>query len=158
MPLFFHLKKPRFLAICPCCNLLHVFWTNPYMASGEFSRGKESIRAVGSIVMLGNFDVDVEQQQRLLQWRQVNRRGHRRSRDAEPAGYRAAGLCSAYCRAHGWSRLRPGLLWSHRRPRGLQRIVVFPLAPGRLHGFDLQHPELRGIRRSLHRWVDGPRV
>jgi ATP-dependent Lon protease len=36
-----------------------------YMASGEFSRGKESIRASGSIVMVGNFDVDVEQQQRI---------------------------------------------------------------------------------------------
>jgi len=36
-----------------------------YMASGEFSRGKESIRAQGGIVMVGNFDVDVEQQQRI---------------------------------------------------------------------------------------------
>lgn len=36
-----------------------------YMESGEFSRGKESIRADGSIVMVGNFDVDVEQQQRI---------------------------------------------------------------------------------------------
>ncbi len=36
-----------------------------YMASGEFSRGKESIRADGCIVMVGNFDVDVEQQQRI---------------------------------------------------------------------------------------------
>ena len=36
-----------------------------YMASGEFSRGKESIRADGGIVMVGNFDVDVEQQQRV---------------------------------------------------------------------------------------------
>jgi ATP-dependent Lon protease len=36
-----------------------------YMASGEFSRGKDSIRAEGSIVMVGNFDVDVEQQQRI---------------------------------------------------------------------------------------------
>ena len=35
-----------------------------YMASGQFSRGKENIRADGCIVMLGNFDVDVEQQQR----------------------------------------------------------------------------------------------
>jgi ATP-dependent Lon protease len=35
------------------------------MASGEFSRGKESIRASGSIVMLGNFDVDIQQQQRI---------------------------------------------------------------------------------------------
>lgn len=31
-----------------------------YMESGEFSRGKESIRADGGIVMVGNFDVDVE--------------------------------------------------------------------------------------------------
>ncbi|MCE9589091.1 MAG: BREX system Lon protease-like protein BrxL [Planctomycetes bacterium] len=36
-----------------------------YMASGEFSRGKESIRASGSMVMVGNLDVDVEQQQRI---------------------------------------------------------------------------------------------
>jgi ATP-dependent Lon protease len=36
-----------------------------YMESGEFSRGKESIRADGSIVLVGNFDVDVEQQQRI---------------------------------------------------------------------------------------------
>ncbi|HCU38151.1 MAG TPA: peptidase, partial [Armatimonadetes bacterium] len=36
-----------------------------YMESGEFSRGRESIRADGSIVMLGNFDVDVEHQQRI---------------------------------------------------------------------------------------------
>ncbi len=35
-----------------------------YMESGEFSRGRESIRAEGSIVMLGNFDVDVQHQQR----------------------------------------------------------------------------------------------
>ena len=36
-----------------------------YMASGEFSRGKEPIRAFGGIVMVGNFEVDVEQQQRI---------------------------------------------------------------------------------------------
>ena len=36
-----------------------------YMESGEFSRGRESIRADGSIVMIGNFDVDVEHQQRV---------------------------------------------------------------------------------------------
>ena len=36
-----------------------------YMESGEFSRGKESIRAYGSVVMVGNFDVDVEHQQRV---------------------------------------------------------------------------------------------
>jgi ATP-dependent Lon protease len=36
-----------------------------YMESGEFSRGKESIRASGGIVMVGNFDMDIEQQQRV---------------------------------------------------------------------------------------------
>ncbi len=36
-----------------------------YMESGEFSRGRESIRASGSIVMVGNFEVDVEHQQRI---------------------------------------------------------------------------------------------
>lgn len=36
-----------------------------YMAAGEFSRGKESIRGFGGIVMVGNFDVDVDQQQRI---------------------------------------------------------------------------------------------
>ena len=36
-----------------------------YMASGEFSRGKESIRAEGSLVLVGNFNVSVEQQQRV---------------------------------------------------------------------------------------------
>jgi uncharacterized protein (TIGR02653 family) len=35
-----------------------------YMESGEFSRGKESIRAEGGIVMVGNFDVDVENELR----------------------------------------------------------------------------------------------
>ena len=36
-----------------------------YMESGEFSRGKESIRADGGIVMVGNFDVDVSHQLRV---------------------------------------------------------------------------------------------
>src|SRR3954454_14965138 len=36
-----------------------------YMESGEFSRGKESIRAYGGIVMVCNFDVDVHHQQRV---------------------------------------------------------------------------------------------
>lgn len=36
-----------------------------YMESGEFSRGRESIRASGSLVFLGNFEVDVEHQQRI---------------------------------------------------------------------------------------------
>jgi ATP-dependent Lon protease len=36
-----------------------------YMESGEFSRGRESIRADGGVVMVGNFDVDVQHQQRV---------------------------------------------------------------------------------------------
>jgi uncharacterized protein (TIGR02653 family) len=36
-----------------------------YMESGEFSRGRESIRADGGIVLVGNFDVDVERQLRV---------------------------------------------------------------------------------------------
>jgi ATP-dependent Lon protease len=36
-----------------------------YMESGEFSRGRESIRAEGGIVLVGNFDVDVQHQQRI---------------------------------------------------------------------------------------------
>jgi len=36
-----------------------------YMESGEFSRGKEPIRADGGIVMVGNFEVDVNHQQRV---------------------------------------------------------------------------------------------
>jgi uncharacterized protein (TIGR02653 family) len=36
-----------------------------YMESGEFSRGRESIRADGGIVMVGNFDVDVWEQLRI---------------------------------------------------------------------------------------------
>lgn len=36
-----------------------------YMESGEFSRGKESIRADGGIVMVGNFEMDLDQQQRV---------------------------------------------------------------------------------------------
>lgn len=36
-----------------------------YMASGQFSRGKENIRADGSLVMVGNLDLDLEQQQKV---------------------------------------------------------------------------------------------
>ena len=36
-----------------------------YMESGEFSRGKESIRAEGGVVMVGNLDVEVQHQQRV---------------------------------------------------------------------------------------------
>lgn len=35
-----------------------------YMASGEFARGRESIRAEGGMAFLGNFEVDVQDQRR----------------------------------------------------------------------------------------------
>jgi ATP-dependent Lon protease len=36
-----------------------------YMASGQFSRGKDNIRADGSMVMVGNLDVDIEHAQKV---------------------------------------------------------------------------------------------
>jgi ATP-dependent Lon protease len=36
-----------------------------YMASDEFSRGKDSIRAEGGIVLVGNLDMDLDQAQRV---------------------------------------------------------------------------------------------
>jgi ATP-dependent Lon protease len=36
-----------------------------YMASGEFSRGKDSIRAEGGVVLVGNLDMDLDQAQRV---------------------------------------------------------------------------------------------
>jgi ATP-dependent Lon protease len=36
-----------------------------YMASGEFSRGKDSIRAEGGIVLVGNLDMDLDQAHRV---------------------------------------------------------------------------------------------
>lgn len=36
-----------------------------YMSAGQFSRGKDNIRAEGSLVMVGNFEVDVLQQQKI---------------------------------------------------------------------------------------------
>ena len=36
-----------------------------YLEFGKFNRGKESIRADGGVVMVGNFDVDVQHQQRV---------------------------------------------------------------------------------------------
>src|SRR3984957_17255189 len=36
-----------------------------YMASGEFSGGKDSIRAEGGIVLVGNLDMDLDQAQRV---------------------------------------------------------------------------------------------
>ncbi len=81
-----------------------------YMESGEFSRGKESIRADGSIVMVGNFDVDVEHQQRI---------GHL---------LRAAAAGDA--RRHRLHGPHPRLPAGLGRPQGQPRPAHRPLRPG----------------------------
>lgn len=77
-----------------------------YMESGEFSRGKESIRADGSIVMVGNFDVDIETQQRV---------GHLFS--ALPPEMRddTAFMDRIHCYLPGWDvpKLKPTLFTDH---------------------------------------------
>ncbi len=44
---------------------IHELFFSEGRESGEFSRGKDSIRASGGIVMVGNFDMDIDQQQRI---------------------------------------------------------------------------------------------
>lgn len=77
-----------------------------YMESGEFSRGKESIRADGSIVMVGNFDVDVEHQQRV---------GHLFG--PMPPGMRddTAFMDRIHCFLPGWDvpKLNPSMFTNH---------------------------------------------
>ena len=72
-----------------------------YMASGEFSRGKESIRAFGSMVMVGNFDVDVTQQQRI---------GHLLSPLPPEMRSDSAFMDRIHCYVPGWEfpKLNPG--------------------------------------------------
>jgi ATP-dependent Lon protease len=72
-----------------------------YMASGEFSRGKESIRAFGSMVMVGNFDVDVTQQQRI---------GHLLSPLPPEMRSDTAFMDRIHCYVPGWDfpKLNPG--------------------------------------------------
>ena len=77
-----------------------------YMESGEFSRGKESIRADGSIVLVGNFDVDVEHQQRV---------GHLFGPLPQEMRDDTAFMDRIHCFLPGWDvpKLNPGLFTKH---------------------------------------------
>ncbi|MDH4459319.1 MAG: protease Lon-related BREX system protein BrxL [Nevskia sp.] len=77
-----------------------------YMESGEFSRGKESIRADGSIVMVGNFDVDIEHQQRM---------GHLFSPLPPEMRDDTAFMDRIHCYLPGWDvpKLKPSLFTEH---------------------------------------------
>ena len=77
-----------------------------YMESGEFSRGKESIRADGSIVMVGNFDVDIAHQQRL---------GHLFSPLPPEMRDDTAFMDRIHCYLPGWDvpKLKPSLFTEH---------------------------------------------
>ena len=77
-----------------------------YMESGEFSRGKESIRADGSIVMVGNFDVDIAHQQRI---------GHLFSPLPPEMRDDTAFMDRIHCYLPGWDvpKLRPTLFTEH---------------------------------------------
>jgi len=77
-----------------------------YMESGEFSRGKESIRADGSMVLVGNFDVDVEHQQRV---------GHLFGPLPPEMRNDTAFMDRIHCFLPGWDvpKLNPGLFTEH---------------------------------------------
>ncbi len=77
-----------------------------YMESGEFSRGKESIRADGSIVFVGNFEVDVEHQQRV---------GHLFGPLPPEMRDDTAFMDRIHCFLPGWDvpKLNPGMFTNH---------------------------------------------
>lgn len=77
-----------------------------YMESGEFSRGKESIRGDGSMVFVGNFDVDVEHQQRV---------GHLFGPLPEEMRDDTAWMDRIHCYLPGWNvpKIRAELLTDH---------------------------------------------
>jgi ATP-dependent Lon protease len=77
-----------------------------YMESGEFSRGKESIRADGSVVLVGNFEVDVEHQQRI---------GHLLGPLPPEMRNDTAFMDRIHCYLPGWEvpKLNPGLFTGH---------------------------------------------
>ena len=95
-----------------------------YMESGEFSRGKESIRADGGIVMVGNFDVDVRRGASSGPPLRADAEGDaRRHRLPRPHPRLPARL--------GRSEARPVVLHEPLRLRQrLPRRVLEPAAPG----------------------------
>jgi hypothetical protein len=114
-----------------------------YMESGEFSRGKESIRADGSIVLVGNFDVDVEHQQRV---------GHLFGPLPPEMRDDTAFMDRIHCFLPGWDvpKLNPGPV--HRALRAGQRLPV-----GVLHPAAQPEPGVKLARPgSLGRCAVGP--
>lgn len=137
-----------------------------YMESGEFSRGKESIRAYGSIVMVGNFDVDVEHQQRighlfgplppemrndtaLMDRIHCYLPGWDAPKIAEPIKTDHFGLVSDYV-SECWTRLR-----SQSRAAALQGRVTFG---GALSGRDQNAvvKSISGLLKLIHPAPDDP--
>ena len=137
-----------------------------YMESGEFSRGKESIRGFGGIVMVGNFEVDVQHQQRighLLGSMPPEMRNDTALMDrihcylpgwdvpkiAEPLKTNHFGLVSDFL-SECWSRLR-----SHTRASALQGRLTFG---GALSGRD-QNAAMKtvgGLLKLIHPCPDEP--
>jgi ATP-dependent Lon protease len=137
-----------------------------YMESGEFSRGKESIRAYGSIVMVGNFDVDVQHQQRighlfgpmppemrndtaLMDRIHCYLPGWDVPKIAEPIKTNHFGLVSDYI-SECWTRLR-----SQSRVSALQGRVTFG---GALSGRDQNavSKTISGLLKLVHPSPDDP--
>jgi ATP-dependent Lon protease len=101
-----------------------------YMESGEFSRGKESIRADGSIVLVGNFDVDVEHQQRVGHLFGPCRRRCGTTRPSWTASMLPAGL--------GRAQAQPDLFTESLRPGERLSLRVLEPAAGPEPGGVLQ--------------------
>ena len=137
-----------------------------YMESGEFSRGKESIRAYGSVVMVGNFDVDVQHQQRvghlfgpmppemrndtaLMDRIHCYLPGWDVPKIAEPIKTNHFGLVSDYI-SECWTRLR-----SQSRVSTLQGRVTFG---GALSGRDQNavSKTISGLLKLVHPCPDDP--
>ena len=137
-----------------------------YMESGEFSRGKESIRAYGSVVMVGNFDVDVQHQQRighlfgpmppemrndtaLMDRIHCYLPGWDVPKIAEPIKTNHFGLVSDYI-SECWTRLR-----SQSRASALQGRVTFG---GALSGRDQNAvvKTISGLLKLVHPSPDDP--
>lgn len=138
-----------------------------YMESGEFSRGKESIRAEGGIMMVGNFDLDFETQLRT---------GHLLQPLPPEMRDDTAFMDRLHAYIPGWDvpKLHPdkhftdhfGLVsdflsecWSHLRPRSrvttLSDRVFFG---GALSGRDITATQktVSGLLKLLHPDPEGP--
>jgi ATP-dependent Lon protease len=123
-----------------------------YMESGEFSRGKESIRADGSIVMVGNFDVDIEHQQRIGHlFSAAAARDARRHRVHGSHPLLPAGLGCAQAQA---GNLHRSLRTGQRLPLRMLHTVAQPKPPGGLQnrvffGGALSGRDINGVNKTI---------